>query len=161
MFFLAFLKQNARIIRSEPDFKTSEEVQTTFDPEVTKLLSSCWPSHYGRSDTLGRMDWANRPVSAKSHFLCHSLNKSGLAKLWKSHGDSGLSKMEPFNDAYRSSPSTSSLLTNPTWDGIHISFTSIKSLIRTKHNCLPSYTDEFATKFFWTAYSLDRTQAIC
>jgi hypothetical protein len=54
--------------------------------------------------------------------------------------DSGLSKMEPFNDAYRASPSTSSLPTNPTWDGIHISFTSIKSLIRSKHNCLHSYT---------------------
>jgi hypothetical protein len=44
-------------------------------------------------------------MSAKSHFFCHSLNKS--------HGDSGLSKIEPFNDAYRTSPSTSSLPTNP------------------------------------------------
>jgi hypothetical protein len=31
----------------------------------------------------------------------HSFNKTGLAKLWKSHGDSGLSNIDPFNDAYR------------------------------------------------------------
>jgi hypothetical protein len=47
--------------------------------------------------------------------------------------DSGSSKMEPFNvplhPPARYSP----------WDGIHINFTSNKSLIRSKHNCFHSY----------------------
>jgi hypothetical protein len=55
------------------------------DTEVTKLLSSFRSSNHGRSDTIGRMEWPNRPLSAKSHLLCHSLNKTGLAKPWKSH----------------------------------------------------------------------------
>jgi hypothetical protein len=107
------------------------------DTEVTKLLPSFWPSNHGRSDTLGRMEWANRPWSAESHFLCQFLNKTGLAKLWKSQGNSGLSKMEPFNDA--SCFSIHQLVTHQPYRN-HISFTSMKSLIRSNHNCVHFYT---------------------
>jgi hypothetical protein len=43
--------------------------------------------------------WKNRmgkPVSAESHFACHDLINAGLAKLWKSLEDNGLSKNGTF-----------------------------------------------------------------
>jgi hypothetical protein len=100
--------------------------------------------------------WKNRigkptAVSAESHFACHALINASLAKLWKSFEDNGLSKMEPSNAACRARSSTSSFPTSPTWDGIHINFTSIPFWHRLQHNCLHWYTRGWV----WCAILID------
>jgi hypothetical protein len=52
----------------------------------TKFLSSVWPSNQGRREPFASIEWANLPVFAASHFPCHSLSKTDLAKPWQSTG---------------------------------------------------------------------------
>jgi hypothetical protein len=81
-------------IRNLPRCDRTEQCpDKTLETVHTKLLSSFWPSNQGRSVTSGKIEWANLPVPAESHFACHALINAGLAKLWwKSPGDNDLSK---------------------------------------------------------------------
>jgi hypothetical protein len=53
--------------------RTEQCPNKTLDTVQTNLLSSFWASNQGRSVTSGKIEWANLPVSAESHFVCHAL----------------------------------------------------------------------------------------
>jgi hypothetical protein len=59
--------------------RTEQCPNKILDKVQTKLLSSFWPSNQGRSVTSGKIECANLPVSAESHFACHALINTGLA----------------------------------------------------------------------------------
>jgi hypothetical protein len=56
-------------IRNLPRCDRTEQCPNkTIDTVHTKLFSSFWPSNQGRSVTSGKIEWANLPVSAGTHF---------------------------------------------------------------------------------------------